>query len=209
MNADLIHQFVLVVLLPCWLAVGLADWFCHRESHIATTTGPRESLIHLLLSAQAGVAVLAGLFFEINALVLAIMFIAFLLHEAATAWDVHIAHGRREISVTEQRVHDYLTAIPFAALCLVGATHADQTMAMIGFGDATADWSLSWKEHALPTSYLVGWIAATLALNQLPFGIELKRGLDAKRALRIRRQAPTPSGPKNGELSKAESIIDD
>ena len=30
-----------------WFAVGLADYLCHRATHISATSGAKESLIHL------------------------------------------------------------------------------------------------------------------------------------------------------------------
>jgi len=35
--------------IPVWLAAGIADWFCHRRSNISTTSGAKESFIHLLI----------------------------------------------------------------------------------------------------------------------------------------------------------------
>lgn len=42
-----------------WLVAGFADWLCHRASHIESTTGAKESLIHLLMFAEVGVPLLA------------------------------------------------------------------------------------------------------------------------------------------------------
>src|SRR5947209_6728647 len=60
--------FVLMyVVLPMWLAAGFADYLCHRAAHIETTSGWKESLLHLLQFAEMAVPTLAAIFLEINA----------------------------------------------------------------------------------------------------------------------------------------------
>jgi Ca2+/Na+ antiporter len=75
-------------ILPLWFVAGFADWLCHRATKIETTAGAKESLIHLLMFAEIGVPLLAALFFEINALIIALMIVAVLAHEATALWDV-------------------------------------------------------------------------------------------------------------------------
>jgi hypothetical protein len=182
MNAtNIIHIFVLLVLLPAWLLLGLADWFCHRKARVEVTSGPRESAIHILLSTLAAVAILPGLFLEINATVLLVMAGAFIAHEVATTWDVRLAVQSRAFTVREQRIHDYLTAVPVLALGLILATHIDQAAALLGLGDVRADFHVRFKNPPLPTEYLVSWIGATVVLNQIPFAEELWRGIRARR----------------------------
>src|SRR5215475_7697115 len=100
-------NYLLYVILPLWLAAGVADWLCHRASHIATTSGAKESLIHLLMMGEAGLAVLLGLFLEINALVIAAMIACWLAHEITAHWDLRYAVTRREVRPIEQHVHNY------------------------------------------------------------------------------------------------------
>jgi purine-cytosine permease-like protein len=61
---------LLYFVLPAWIAVGLADWFCHRASRIHETAEPIESAFHLVGLTQIGVPVLCGLFLETNALII-------------------------------------------------------------------------------------------------------------------------------------------
>lgn len=111
-------QILLYFLMPLWLAAGIADWFCHRASHIETTTGVKESLIHLLMFAEVGIALLAGLFLEINAGVILLMIVVFLLHEATALWDVSYAVTARRVSPLEQHIHSFLELIPLMAICV-------------------------------------------------------------------------------------------
>jgi hypothetical protein len=182
---DAIHGAILLVLLPSWLVVGLIDWYCHRKSKIELTTGVRESIIHLALSLEAATAILSAMLFEINAMVLTIIVTAFIAHEITTNIDVHIAFPARTFTTTEQRIHDFLTAIPFAAVCLILATHIDQVGAIFGFGGSSADWGRRWKSPPLPMAYLIAWNAAALALNIGPYTEELircwRRGKDASK----------------------------
>src|ERR1700761_6117960 len=122
MISDIIHRFLLGVLLTEWLFVRILDWRCHRKSFIEKTSGAKESILHLAPSLEAATAILAAMFFEINALVLTIVVVGFIAHEITTNIDVHIAFPERPFTTLEQRVHDYLTAIPFGAMLLLAAT---------------------------------------------------------------------------------------
>src|SRR5207244_7699032 len=57
-------------IMPLWFAAGFADYLCHRASNIATTAGPKESLLHLAQFAEIGVPIVGALVLEINALLL-------------------------------------------------------------------------------------------------------------------------------------------
>jgi hypothetical protein len=182
MNTVLITEnYLLYVILPLWLAAGVADWLCHRASHIATTSGAKESLIHLLMMGQAGLAVLLGLFLEINALVIAIMLACWLAHEITAHWDLRYAVTRREVRPIEQHVHNYLGAIPFMALSFIILLHWPQFLALFGGGPEPADFTLSRKQTPLPIAYIVAILAAILLFEVLPYVEEFARGLIANR----------------------------
>jgi hypothetical protein len=163
--------------VPLWIAVGFADWLCHRAARIELTAGPKESIMHVTMLAEAAVPLLMALFFEINALVLMIGAGAWLLHEATSYWDLRVAHAHREIKPIEQRVHDYLVGIPFLALSLIGIMEWPQVLALIGLGSDVADFSLTLKHEPLDGSYILAVLGAVLAFNAIPYGEELYRGL--------------------------------
>lgn len=56
-------------------------WLCHRVTDIEHTTGARESLIHLLMFGEVAVPLLLSLLLEINALVIAVMIVAFIMKQ--------------------------------------------------------------------------------------------------------------------------------
>src|SRR5205807_9731248 len=68
------------VVVPVWVGAGFADWLCHRRTSIETTAGTEESVIHALMMSEAGVPALLGLFFEVNAGVIATTLAALGLH---------------------------------------------------------------------------------------------------------------------------------
>src|SRR5262245_3459781 len=138
-TATVTTNYVLYIILPLWVAAGTADWFCHRASRVATTSGAKESVIHLLMLAQAGGATLLGPFLEITALVIAIMIACFVAHEITSHWDVHYAVSRREVTPLEQHVHTYLGTIPFMALSFVIVLHWPQFLALFGAVPEAAD----------------------------------------------------------------------
>ena len=110
--ASLIRQYLLFFILPLWIAAGLTDYVLHRRTHIEDTSGTKESLLHALQLGEAGIPVLMGLLLDINALVLLMMLVALLVHEATALWDVHIAIHRRYVGVFEQHVHSFLELLP-------------------------------------------------------------------------------------------------
>jgi hypothetical protein len=179
MTRDPTVLILLYFVLPVWLAAGFADWLCHRAAHIATTTGAKESLIHLLMFTEVGGPLLAALFLEINALVIALMIGCFFAHEATALWDVRYASSARTVSPIEQHVHSFLEMMPLMAIALVSALHFDQFLALFGAGDAPARLTLALKPEALPVPYIATLMGAILLLEFLPYLEELRRGLRA------------------------------
>ncbi|MCR6630770.1 MAG: hypothetical protein NVV74_12370 [Magnetospirillum sp.] len=168
--------FLLYVIVPLWLLVGIADWVCHRRTDIQHTTGAKESLIHLLMLVEMGAPVLAALVLEINALVLVVMLAAFVAHEATALWDVSYAVTRRRVTPVEQHIHSFLEVLPFMALSFVVCLHWGQALAIVGMGPETADWAVRLKPDPLPLGYLGAVLGAILLLEVLPYLEEFWRG---------------------------------
>jgi len=99
------RRALLYFVLPLWPGSGVADWWHHRRTRIEDTAGARESTIHLLMLAEAGVPALLGLFLEVNAGVLLTAFGAMAAHEVTAIWDVVYAEPRRKVTPSEQHVH--------------------------------------------------------------------------------------------------------
>src|SRR3954451_9165067 len=106
--SDVTVLLLLYFVLPLWLAAGFADYLCHRATHIESTSGAKESLLHLLQLVEVGVPLLAALFFEIDALVILLMLVAFAAHQATALWDTSYAVMAREVPPIEQHVHSFL-----------------------------------------------------------------------------------------------------
>jgi hypothetical protein len=188
-EADVIRSVLMYFVLPLWLFAGFADYLCHRASHIATTSGPKESLIHLLMLAEIGIAVTAAMTFEINAAIIVLMIIVWAAHEATAVWDVTFAHHKREVTPIEQWVHSYLGVLPLLSLLMVVVLHWSQFLALYGFGTEAPRFDIVWKDPPLPWGYVLPIIAATVVFEILPYVEELARGLRAR--LRPRRTEPT------------------
>jgi hypothetical protein len=168
-------------ILPLWLAAGFADWLCHRATHIETTTGAKESLIHLLMFAEIGLPLLAAMFLEINGLIIAVMLLAFFVHEATALWDVSYATTARTVTPIEQHVHSFLEIIPLMALVSVVSRHWQQFLALFGLGSEPFRTDLSWKSEPLPILYIASILGLILFFELLPYGEEFVRGLRANR----------------------------
>jgi len=163
---------LLYAVFPLWVLAGLADWACHRATHIERTSGWPENRLHLLMFAQMGVAVLAVALLELTAGVLLLVAAAWLLHEATVWWDLRYTVPRRHVGPIEQMVHSFQELLPLAMLLLVAVLAWDQVQALAGGGAAPPDFGLRPKREPLPAPVLTGGALAVLLFNALPLAQE-------------------------------------
>jgi hypothetical protein len=184
-NSEAAVLVLLYFVLPLWLAAGFADYLCHRASSIELTTGYKESLIHLLMFSEVAVPLLAAIFLEINALVIALMIVGFIVHQLTALWDVSFANEKRYVSPIEQQVHSFLEVLPLAATLIVIILHWPQFLSLWGLGAETPRFRIVLKSDPLPWTYVTAFLSAVLIFELLPYLEELVRGW------RSRRQAGT------------------
>ena len=127
------RPYLLYFILPLWLLAGLSDYVLHKRTHIEDNSGTKESVLHALQLGEAGIPVILGLLFDINALIIAIMLVALVVHEATALWDVTYAHTRRYISPLEQHVHSFLEVLPIMAVSFVTVLYWDQLQALLAW----------------------------------------------------------------------------
>lgn len=180
----LTKNFLLYFVVPLWLGAGVSDWACHRKARIEQTTGIKETLIHLLMLAEAGVAVLGALFLEINARVLGLMIGAFFAHEATALWDLSYAASRRKVSALEQHVHNYLVTLPLMALSSIAVLHWPKLLALIGWRHEDEP-RIQLKKDKLPVSYVATTLSLIALLEVLPYAEEFWRDWRANPATLI------------------------
>lgn len=162
-------QFILMYLVfPLWVAAGLADWVCHRRTGIAQTSGLNENLLHLLMFAQIGLAMLAVALLEINAAVLLLVAGVFLLHQLTVYWDLNYSTMLRDVGPFEQMVHSFLELLPLLSLALLAVMEWPQAQALVWQGDAMADWTLRSKDQPWPQAYLLAGLVGVVVFNALP-----------------------------------------
>jgi hypothetical protein len=181
-TAALLRDTLLYLLMPLWLLGGFADWCCHRVQHIEHSAGLKEALLHWLMLAEIGVALLAAALLEVNAGVLAFMLAACAAHEATTWWDLRYASSRRVIPVAEQWVHSLQLVLPWAGWVALVLLHWPQALAAVGLGSSAPDWQWRLKSPALPVPYLLTVAAAGVLLVALPFAEEAWRCWRARAA---------------------------
>jgi hypothetical protein len=203
MLSDPIVLILMYFVLPLWLAAGFADWLCHRASKIQNTSGVRESLIHLLMFIQVAIPILAALFLEINALIIAATIVAFLIHEATALWDISFATSARTVSPLEQLVHSFLEMIPLMATCCIISLHWGQFLALFGFGMETACFVFAWKPQSLPNSYITAILTVVLLFEFIPYAEEFVRCLRANSMQVI---PPTVGRPRFGQKALHQSL---
>jgi hypothetical protein len=163
-----------MVVLPLWILVGLADWWCHRRSDIERTSGLRENLFHLALFALVAAGAVATALLDINYLVLLLLMAVFLAHELLTWIELRYVTDRRHISPFEQMVHSFLEILPLLVLAVL----AVDLIAAQPVGSGA--WSMRLR-HDLAPGPLVAAAIAVLLLNVAPLLEETGRCLHADR----------------------------
>jgi hypothetical protein len=181
MSPTAAQLILMYFVLPVWLAAGFADYLCHRATSIQTTSGPKESVLHLAQFGEMAVPTLAAIFLEINALVLAVMLIGLILHQLTAMWDVSYAYRTREVRPIEQHIHSVLEVLPLAAFLLIVSLHPGQFLALFGMGADVADFTVRLKEPPLPWLYVSTMLTLVFLFEVLPYLEELVRGLRARR----------------------------
>jgi hypothetical protein len=162
---SVIGGVLLYFLLPLWIAAGVADYFCHRRTHIEHTSGLRESTLHVVQALEIFVPLVLGLFFEINALVLSVMVASVVLHMLTALWDGTYTYRRRPIVPFEQHVHSHLEYVPVVAVLLVCILYWNQFQALFGAGPEPPSFQLIPKKAPIPWSY-TGSVLALVVLFQ-------------------------------------------
>ncbi|MBV9833604.1 MAG: diguanylate cyclase [Alphaproteobacteria bacterium] len=180
MSTDsLLVSALLYIVVPAWLAFGLADWQCHRRAQIERNAGVRESFLHIAQFTVVGIPLLAVLFLQVNAAIMLLMLVAVVAHQAIAVIDVRYANATRVVSPAEQHVHGGLEALPVAATFLVIVLHWNEFRALWGGG---ASFALAFKQPPLPAWYLAAVLVAVGLFGVLPYAEELRRTLRARRS---------------------------
>jgi hypothetical protein len=107
MDSDAAQAVLMYFVLPVWLAVGFADYLCHRAGRHRDHEWLERIVLHLLQLGEMAVPTLAAIFLEINALVIATMIVCLSEHEATAFWDVSYAYRTRAVTPIEQHVHNW------------------------------------------------------------------------------------------------------
>jgi hypothetical protein len=191
--ADAARTLLMAVVFPLWVVTALIDWGCHRRTRIERTSGLKENLIHLLMTAQVGLGMVLVALAEVNAGVLLAVLVLFVAHELTVYWDLHDTVPLREVGPFEQMVHSFLELLPLVSLALLATAHWDQALALFGAGDGTADFSLRWKDAPLPPAFLAGGLLASLLFCVLPLLEETRRCWKHRDEVASARTRPNPA----------------
>lgn len=181
-SAALVQALLAWVWMPLLVLSGALDWACHRRLRIECSAGLPESLLHLLMLALLGSALLGGLLLQPTAGLLAAVAIALLLHEASYAADLHVALAARQIPALEQWVHGFQHLLPWAGLAGLMALAPEQALTLLHLSDTAPDWSLRLKDDPSAWRYAVGVLLAAGVFNVLPFLEEAWRSARARQA---------------------------
>ncbi len=169
------RRYLMYIIMPVWAGVGFLDWLWHRQTKIETTSGVKESMMHLVMMAEAGAPILSGLFLEMNAGTLALMGAGWLLHEATVAWDVSYSLSRRKIPAREQHTHSYMQSIPFNIVATLACLYPEQSLALVGLGPEKPEFKLRIRKPPVPLKDFAVIVACMGLVSGLPHMEELWR----------------------------------
>jgi hypothetical protein len=172
---DAARRYLMYAIMPVWAIAGFLDWLWHRQTHIETTSGVKESAMHLLMMAEAGAPILTGLFLEMNAGALVLMASGWLLHELTVAWDVEYTISRRKIYTREQQTHGYMQTIPFDIVATLACLYPEHSLALVGLGSEKPDFRLRLRKAPVPIKHFAAIVSAMGILSGLPHVEELWR----------------------------------
>jgi hypothetical protein len=189
--ASAARRFINFVLVPGWMMWGLADYVCHRRSDIEHTSGTHESLTHVLMIGTSGVGIMAGMFFEVNGLVLGIMAASALAHEAIVLWDVGYAVKLRPPSATEQHVHSFLEVLPLTGLAVQICLNPKDVAALFDPAARAEQFRLKPKRNARAYAYDAAIVALVTITLVIPYAEEFARCFRVDRSLLPRKSKRT------------------
>jgi hypothetical protein len=169
------RRYLMYMIMPVWAVSGFLDWLWHRQTKIETTSGVKESIMHLVMMAEAGTPILTGLFLEMNAGALALMSAGWLAHELTVAWDVSYTVSKRVIYPREQHTHSYMQTIPFDVIATLACLYPEQFMALFGLGPEKADFRLRFRKFPVPLKDFATIVAGMGLVSGLPHLEELWR----------------------------------
>lgn len=193
-SADLVRLLLAFVWVPLLMLSGVLDWACHRHLRIEHTAGLHESLLHLVMVALIGTAILAALYLDPTAGLLCVLLAALVLHDITYAMDLRVALASRTIPALEQWVHGFQHLLPWAGLAGIMALAPEQTLALVGASDTPPDWSLRLKSPLPPAAYTAALLAGALVLNVLPFLSEARRSARAAARAKAEGHRQVPHG---------------
>ena len=179
------RRYLMYIIMPVWSLAGFLDWLWHRQTKIETTSGAKESVMHLLMMVEAGAPILTGLFLEMNAGAFALMGAGWLAHEMTVAWDVNYTVSRRTIFPREQHTHGYMQTIPFDIIATMVCLHPEQflsILSLLGLGSERPDFKLRFRKPPVPLKDFVAIVACMGLMSGLPHVEELWRCYRAQRS---------------------------
>jgi hypothetical protein len=161
------------VVLPLWIAAGLADYLCHRATRISENAGTPESLLHLLQYALVGLPVSLALFLKADAGFFLFAAFMIILHHMVAYVDVRYANHTRNVPPFEQMVHSFLELLPITAYLLLAVASWSQFCALFGAGKETAHFGP--EPQILFPVYTAAILTTAFLLNLVPYVEELFR----------------------------------
>jgi magnesium-transporting ATPase (P-type) len=177
-------DLLVYVLYPLWLVAGATDYWCHRRTKIALTSGAIETWLHIAQFVTIAIVFFGAVFLEPTLASIALLGTMVVLHLVLSYIDVAYTLPKRHISPLEQHVHGFLDVLPLVAVCL---------LAILGLSEPQSTTGFAMRSHDQATGKVAVLIGSFIVLAGIPVIEE-----------HLRTIARTPSERKNVHAAHAE-----
>ncbi len=152
--------------LVAWMLAGVLDWWCHRRTHIETTSGLRECAFHWLLIAQGSLGLVIAMLFQPSVLLVICLLLLWAVHQLTTWVELCYVVSRRPVLPIEQMVHSFLEVVPLVLVVVVAIDAV--LLASPQVGD---DWALRLRDWSsgFPLAQMLLYVCGGAVLVVAPF----------------------------------------
>jgi hypothetical protein len=126
-------DLLVYVLYPLWLVAGAIDYWCHRRTNIALTSGITETWLHIAQFITIAIIFFGAVLLRPTLPMIALLGTSVVLHLVLSYIDVAYTAPKRYISPLEQHVHGFLDVLPIVAVCLLAILGLSESQITTGF----------------------------------------------------------------------------
>ena len=152
-------DLLVYVLYPLWLIAGAIDYWCHRRTNIALTSGVVETWLHIAQFVTIAIIFFGAVFLEPTLACIALLGTTAVLHLVLSYVDVFYTQPKRYITPLEQHVHGFLDVVPIVGVCL---------LAILGLSEPQSTPGFAMRSHEQSTGEVAWLIGSFIVFAGIP-----------------------------------------